>query len=585
MAALSKAAGGVRADAFGSLDLSGKVVLSAGALLAVYLVLVPLAMLLATAFRGPAEFLPFETGAGWTLANLRELYSDPVLYARVVPDTVVFALGASVLAFAIGFALAWLVERTDLPAREFWFALILLPFLVPTPVLGIAWIFLLGPHSGWVNVALRTLFGSDATSGPINIFSMPGLIVCQALAAVPFVFLLLSAALRSMNPALEEASGTAGASPVTTFVRVTLPVLLPGLLAPLILVLLITLEQFDLPLIIGLPARINVFSYRIVWELNPQGGLPNYGGAAAVALPFLALGIALLAVYNRLIRRAERFVTVTGKSWRQRRLRLGRWRAPAFAFVGLYIALAAVLPALVLLWTSFFNYHLPSPAALAKFSPDAYRALVADSRFWLGLGNTLIVAGGSALIVTFVGALLAWIVVRTRFAGRAVLDFISFLSVGIPSVIAALAVMLVFLTLPIGLYGTVAILVLAYSYRLSVSTRLARAGLMQIHRELEEASAASGARWLTSQRRILLPLLAPSLLAGFILLFITGVREFTIPLVLYGQGNIVLSVLLWQLFQGGQGAMAAALSSIIIALVLPIVFLARRHLAPGGSGQ
>ena len=550
-------------------------VLAVGAGAAIYLIAVPLGMLLFAAFRGPADYLPFEPGTSWTLAHVRALFIDPVILTRILPDTFVFVAGTVILAFAIAFGLAWLVERTDLPGREVWFALILFPLLVPTPVLAIAWIFLLGPNAGWLNLAIRWALGL-AGAGPIDIFSMGGLILCQALASTPFVFLLLTATLRVMDPALEEASGASGASLLTTFRRVTLPVLLPGLLAPLVLITLITAEQFELPLIIGLPAKINVFSYRIYFELNPLSSLPNYGAAAALSLPFVALGVLLLLLYNRLIRRADSFVTVTGKAYRQRRLPLGPWRLPALAFVSLYVALAALLPAAVLLWTSLFGYALPLSATSADFSLEAYRTLFANRAFQLGLRNTLLVALASALIVTVIGTLLGWIISRSQFRFRQVLDFVSVLSIGIPAVIAGLGVMLLYLSLPIGVYGTVWILVVAYSYRFATTTRLARAGFLQIHSELEEASAASGARWLATQRRILLPLLRPALTAGFVLLFIVGVREFTIPLVLSSPDNVVLSVLLWQLFQSGQPGPSAALGSIIVAVALPVIFLARR---------
>lgn len=561
-----------------NLDVTAKLVLAVVTGAAIYLIAVPLAMLLFAAFRGPADYLPFEPGARWTLEHVQALFTDPVIYTRILPDTFIFVAGTVVVAFAIGFGLAWLVERTDLPGREIWFALILFPLLVPAPVLAIAWIFLMGPNAGWLNLAIRAALGLDG-SGPINIFSMGGLILCQALASAPFIFLLLSATLRTMDPALEEASGASGASPLTTFGRVTLPVLLPGLLAPLILITLITAEQFELPLIIGLPAKINVFSYRIYFELNPLSSLPNYGAAAALSLPFVVLGVLLLLLYNRLIRRADSFVTMTGKGYRQRRLPLGAWRIPALALAALYVTLAAVLPAAVLLWTSFFGYALPLSATSADFSLEAYRQLFANRAFWLGLRNTFLVALASALIVTAIGGLLGWIISRSQIRFRHVLDFVSVLSIGIPAVIAGLGVMLLYLSLPIGLYGSVAILIIAYSYRFATTTRLARAGFLQIHKELEEASATSGARWLATLRRVLIPLMLPALSAGFILLFIVGVREFTIPLVLYSQDNVVLSVLLWQLFQSGQPAPSAALASIIVAVVLPVIFVARRTLA------
>ena len=202
------------------------------------------------------------------------------------------------------------------------------------------------------------------------------------------------------------------------------------------LITLITAEQFELPLIIGLPAKINVFSYRIYFELNPLSSLPNYGGAAALSLPFVVLGVLLLLLYNRLIRRADSFVTVTGKGFRQRRLPLGAWKVPALALVSLYIALAAVLPAAVLLWTSLFGYTLPTSATAADFSLEAYRALFANRAFWLGLRNTFLVALVSALIVTAIGMLLGWIISRSQLRIRHALDFVSVLSVGIPAVIA-----------------------------------------------------------------------------------------------------------------------------------------------------
>jgi iron(III) transport system permease protein len=194
------------------------------------------------------------------------------------------------------------------------------------------------------------------------------------------------------------------------------------------------------------------------------------------------------------------------------------------------------------------------------------------------LKNTALVAGVSAALVTGIGAILGWIISRSQLRGRRFLDFLSVMSVGIPAVIVGLAVMMLYLSVPIGVYGTVWILILAYSYRFATTTRLARAGFLQIHTELEEASAISGARWLTTQARVMLPLILPALTAGFVLLFIVGVREFTLPLVLYSQENVVLSVLLWQLFQNGQPAPSAALGSIIIAVVLPVIFLTRRFL-------
>jgi iron(III) transport system permease protein len=553
------------------LGLAGTIAVTFAALAALYLVMAPLMALLTTAFRGPSDLLPFESGAHWTLDNLVEVYLRSKLLSNVLPNTAIFVAGSVVVTFFTAFTLAWLVERTDLPWRTTLFTVILFPLLVPGIVMAFAWTLLFAPNAGWVNVALRAVLGMEG-NGPLNIFSMGGLILAQGIASVPFVFLLLGAAMRTMNPALEEASAASGARPFTTFFRVTLPVLRPGVLAPLILATLVALEQFEMPLIIGFPARINVFATRIYFDLNPEDELPAYGKAAAVALLFLFTAIALLLVYNHLIRRAERFVTVTGKGYRPTRYALGRWRLPALAFVGVYLLVAAILPAIVLVWTSFTG------GSNDTLSFDAYRRVFADQRFLPAVGNTFVVAGLSAGLITLIGALLAWQILRLRFPGRTVLDVVSFLSIGIPAVITGFAVMILHLTIPIGIYGTIWILVLAYSYRLAVSTRLSRAALIQIHPELEEASFASGGRWLDTIGRVVLPLLAPSLMASFLLLFIVGFREFTIPMILQSQDNWVLSVIMWKLQADRQTAQAAAVGTMILLFVTPVIFVLRRHL-------
>ena len=555
---------------------AGTAVLGGAVLTALYLIAAPLLLLLVGALRGPGDLLPFEPGSVWTLAHVRDVYSDPSLYRVTLRDTVAFVGGSVALTFVGAFALAWLIERTDLPFHSALFVLVLFPLFVPSVMMGIAWIQLFGPNAGWMNLLLQQTLGV-ATGGPFNIFSLPGLICGQAAALIPFVFLLLSATLKSMNPALEEASSASGATPFVTFRRITWPVLRPGILAPLMLSALITLEQFDLPLLLGVPARVDVFSTRIFYELNPDSGLPVYGRAAALALPFLLIAVLLLAAYNRLTRRAEHHVTITARGFRVTRYPLGKWRVPAFAFVVMYIGLTSVLPAAALAWTSVFGNWSPADDAFRRPSIDAYANVLGDPTFGRAIVNTLVVAGLSAALVTIVGAFLAWIVVRSRIRGRSAVDFISLLSIGIPSVIAGLATMMLYLTLPVPIYGTIWILVLAYSYRLAVATRVCRSGLTQLDQALEEASSVSGARWLTTLRRVVAPLMLPSLAASFVLLFVVGVREFTLPLVLGSPDNVVLGVVLWRQFEDGHVAEASAVASMTIAIVVPVVFVLRRY--------
>jgi iron(III) transport system permease protein len=549
-------------------------VIGAAVLSAVWLTAAPLLMLLVAAFRGPADLLPFEPETIWTLEHLRTVYGDALLYRVTIPETALFVAGSVSLAFVIAFILAWLVERTDLPYHSQFFVLILFPLFVPSIMLGIAWIQLFGPNAGFVNAALRQAFDLRGP-GPLNVFSLSGLVACQAAALVPFVFLMLSAALRTMNPEFEEASSASGATPLATFRNITWPMLRPGVLAALMLSALVTLEQFDLPLLIGLPARVDVFSTRIFYELNPDSGLPVYGRAAAVSLMFLLAAIALLAAYNKLVGHAERFVTLTARGYRMKRYPLGRWRGPALAFTIAYCVVSSALPAATVFWTSVFGNA--SLSSIGSPSFDSYTRLLANPIFWRALVNTIIVAGLSAAMVTTIGAVLAWALDRWHGRGRPAVEFLGIVSIGIPSVIAGLAAMLLYLTLPVPLYGTIWILVLAYAYRLTVATRVSRAGLMQLDRALDDASAVAGATGLVTFRRILLPLLLPSLGASFIVLFVVGVREFTLPLVLGSGDNVVLGIVLWRLFEDGHVSEASALASLLVALIVPVAFIVRRR--------
>jgi iron(III) transport system permease protein len=236
-----------------------------------------------------------------------------------------------------------------------------------------------------------------------------------------------------------------------------------------------------------------------------------------------------------------------------------------------------VLPAAALTWTSVFGNLAPADEGFGRPSLAAYASVLADPAFGRAVFNTLVVASLSALLVTVIGGLIAWIVVRSRIRGRSAVELISVLSIGIPSVIAGLATMMLYLTIPVPIYGTIWILVLAYSYRLAVATRVSRAALTQIDRALEEASAVSGGRWTTTVRRIVTPLMLPSLAASFVLLFVVGVREFTLPLVLGSQDNVVLGVVLWRLFEDGHVAEASAVATLTMAIVVPVVLLMRRQ--------
>jgi iron(III) transport system permease protein len=551
-------------------------VMVAAVLILLYLIGVPLIMNVLTAFRGPIDFLPFENNAKFTFDNIPAAYGTSRTWTTFW-DTGLFAIGAVSLGFAVGGALAWLVERTDIPFRNVIFVMAIIPIMMPPINSALAWIFMLGKTNGFINVVIRSVFRMEG-SGPFDIFTLYGMIIVQGLGVSTLIFLLVGAALRNMDSSLEEASAASGASQLTTFRRVTLPLLLPIILSVLILAFIFAIESFEVPLVIGLGARRQVFAGTVYFALNPAAGLPRYGEVAAFSLSFLTITYVLFYYYSRLTKRASRFATVTGKGFRPRRQQLGRWKYPALAGIIVFGLFQIVFPLSILLWTSLLGrFAAPSISALGDLSLDSYRSIFADDRFGLALRNTFVVAFGSALLVSFVSIIVAWIVVRRNVRGKRLLDLIASSSVAIPGVVAGLSFVIFYLTISrwIPIWGTIWVLVLAYSYRLSLAYRVHVAGLTQIGGELEEASAASGASFLSTFKRIIVPLMAPNLMVVFLLIFFLAFRDFTLALLLSGRDSMVLSVLMWNRLSESEFGEAAAISVVIMVALFTMAAVMR----------
>jgi iron(III) transport system permease protein len=528
---------------------------------------IPLSFLLFASLRGPPEFLPIEDGARWTLENFRYVYQDSALYSDIIPNTLIFAAGSVALSSTIALALAWYVERTSLRRPVLTRLLILAPMALPTPALAVAWIRLLGPNAGWINESARTALDLGMDSGPFNIFSMTGLIWCQGIAGVPVAYLLMAPAVRSVSCAMEDSAYAGGATPGKAFLRIGVPMMLPSLAGPVLIMALIALEQVDFPYILGPTAGINVLGTRMLWEVTSPIGLPNMGGTAALALLVLVLAIAGLSASNRLIQARHGPDALLVQ--RGHRMWLPPWMAGLMRTLLLgYVAVAALLPLAVLLVTSLGPTGETSASSGVKCCSEGFGYIFNDGRFWSATVNTVLVATCSAAIATLIGVGIALCSSESQAGLARMLDRFSVSSVGVPSLLAAFGVAIAFLSFPIGIYGTVGILIVAYSYRIALSTRMAKAGLSQIGPGLREAASVSGARWLRTQTRIILPLLAPGIVSSATLLFILGIKEFTIPLMLYSPENVVLSVLLLQLQQAGNTAAAAATGVVMTVLAM-----------------
>jgi iron(III) transport system permease protein len=542
-----------------------------------YLVAVPIAFLVLASLR-PTGF-PFDPGL--TLGNYAAVYGAPG-FPILLRDTLLFATGSVALALAAGGALAFLVERTDLPGAGLVRALVILPMATPPLLMAIGWAMLLSPRAGALNILAREAFGA---TGPVfNAYSLGAMVFVQGLALTSTAFLMLAPAFRNMDPALEEAALASGASGAMLARRVLVPLLRPAVLAAGAFLLIVGFVVFEVPGTLGMPARIFVLSSQLYFLASEApGGVPLYGQVGALATLFLLLLLGLGVLYRRLTREAARFRTVTGKAFRPRRMALGRWKAAALGLVGLYFTLAVLLPMGMLLWMSLMPYQTPpSLRALALLTLENHRDFLDSPRVIEAAANTLLVAALAATLVAALATLISWTTVRLRAPGAAVLDALAFLPVAIPGVMMGVALIYVYLTLdPIfPIYGTVWILVVAYTTDyLSFGTRSAGGVMVQLHPELEEAGRASGASAAMVVRRITLPLLWPAIAAIWIWVLAHAMRELSTALMLQGRDNGVLTTLLWDAWQGGEPTRAAAVGVWLVAALL-LALAAWQVLAP-----
>lgn len=553
------------------------VAILATVLVLVYLVLGPVIMLVISSFKETDGTLPFEAGVPWTLGNYIEVLTNPTTY-RVLLNTFLFAGGSLVVSFSLSITFAWLIERTDLPLRNLLFVVIVASIGIPTVILGIAYALLFNPTNGLVNLAIRGIFGLDMNAGPLNAYTLPGMIVVQGLTLVPITFLLVAAAFRGMNAALEDAGSTSGAPFKTVMRRITLPLLTPALLSAVVYQSVSVIESFDIPLVLGLRGGITVLSTQIFIESRPAGGLADFGLAAGYSMILLALSLGPLLVYNRVIGRSERYATIGGHSYQPRRIRLGAWKWPALALSLSFIFVSLVLPGLVMLWTSLQPFYaVPSPESFARINFDSYEEVLTSTRFHKAFGNTILLGLVTSFGAMLVGLSVAWVLVRTKSRLRGVLDVLAFTPHAMPGVIIGLSILLIYLILPLPVYGTIWIIAIALGTQyISISTRLMTAGVSQVQNELEEAAAVSGASWWPTIRRVVFPLVLAAFTNGLLLVFLLAIKNLTLALILYTPDSVVLSTLVWSMWDQANTGGTAALGTILVVITLVLGVVLRR---------
>ena len=533
-------------------------------LILTFLVLYPVLMLVIGALTGGD---PVVDGYGLGSLSLQRFWmvlsNDNVHLALL--NSMITCLGGTAIAVVIGLAFAWIVVRTDTPAKRLIAAAGLLPLFVPPLVGGVAWAILGSPKTGLINMILA----KSGLDFRVNLYSTEGIIFVFGMYYAPYVYMFTSAALKNMDPSLEEAAEMSGASSLRTMLTVTFPLIAPAIVSGMLLSFVVMLGIYGIPAVLGAPANIPVLTTYIYTLTNWSP--PLYGQAASVAILLMVVTGVLVALQNKVLS-GRSFTTVAGKAFRPRSLRLGPWRWVTLGLALLYLGVVMVLPTLALGVAAFrkflFVRDLPSLFDAAQYSTVHFSRLFANPQTMAALVNTLEVGLITAVLGGILAFAIGYTVTRSRAPGRSLVDTISTVPVAIPGLVIGVAYLWAWIGLPGGLYGTIWILALAFVARFIPDTvKALSTSLMQIHRELEEAAWLCGRSTLSTIATVVLPLSRPGVAAAMTLLFILSTRELGSSLFLYSSGSMVMSVQLLGYYEGGNLSITAAYSLVQVALL------------------
>jgi len=535
------------------------------------LVAYPIAYLIAESFNiGDAQvFPPEEIG----LDNYLNLIDD----WKVISNTALVACLATVMAVAIGFLLAWTLTRTRIPGRAGLERLMQLPYYL-TPLVGaLAWAILAGPKSGFLNQLWRLVGGSGDI---VNIYSPFGIAWVMALFEGTVAFVMISAAMKSMDPSLEESSRVLGAGKWRTMLKITLPLVAPGVLGAALFVFAEMLGSFAAALVLGVPGRFFVITTAI-WEATLSYP-PDYGRAAALGLSLFVVMFATLTGYRWMVRRGN-FATITGKAFRPRPLDMGPITWVLLGLCCFYVLVAVVLPLLALALTSFQRFATVIMSQ-SQFTLSNYDTALAHGAVSSALGNSLFLGIVVATIGVFVMALLVWIIYRSRVPGRGAIEYIVMFPQAVPRMVFGLGLLWAWLNIPIPIYGTLWLLALAYfTVLLPLGVRTLAGVVLQIDRSLEECARVCGASWSYQLRTVTLPLLRPGIIAAWLLLFIASVRELGASIFLVGPNAKVIAPAIVSAWVSSSTELSAALaliqSAAVLIALLVLLRAARRYTA------
>lgn len=526
-----------------------------GVVLAAFILVVPaFGYLLRTSFVVQSRGSPSAVGLG----NFLSLLADPAAYG-LFANTLAFGVGSTMVAVLVAGFLA-LCARAELPVRPVVEVLLTLQLSTAPLIYAIAWLLVLdqrGLAASWLHA-----LGVDGM--PFNVNSLVGMILVQGLVSVPIVYFLMRGILSNLDHSLEESALMSGASPLTTFWRVTIPLAAPGIASISLLTLVAALEVFEIPALIGLPGRTQVIVSR-VYTLA-QSTPPDYGTASALAVVLLGFVALCLFGYARIAGRAERFQTIRGRGARTRPLRSSPWRAPLAVACLVVVSLTTVVPVLTVIWISVVPFfQMPSLAALPTLTFANYQSVLNLTSVPRSIRTSATLAFGAATLAVLLASIAAWVVVRSRSRARWLLDLLITAPLAFPGIVMGLALLSMFAQLPLPVYGTPWILLFAYVVSfMPIAMRYTHPAILQIHPELEESAHLSGATWWTTFRRVVLPLMRSSLAGAWLFVFMISFRELPRSILLYAPGTQVVSVSILDLWENGQLPGMAALSVLLM---------------------
>ena len=519
-------------------------------------------------------FRAFFPDGRFSFSTVARLYTENLNLSALL-NTLIAAVCTMVLGTLLAFPLAWLVGRTNLYARRFFRALFVMTYMVPPYVGAMAWLRLLNPNVGDINLFLRNLFGLGDVPGPLNIYSLPGLVWVLSTFYYPYAFITISRAMEKMDPSLEEASRISGASPLKTVAKITFPMMTPSLIAGALLVFVSAASCYGIPSIIGAPGRVHTVTTRIIDYVGR--GAEGMNDAVSLGLFLMVLAVVVLLVSDVFVARKQ-YITVSGKSTRPNIVDLGRWRKPVTALVSLFAVIVVLVPFATILVTSLKvdlgkSLFDPGNLTLRNWTTIFSRDEMLDC-----LKNSFLFAVAAATVGIIIAVTMSYLLQRTRIRGRKIPNFLITLGSGTPSVVIALSLILSMRgDFGIDIYKTAWILIAAYLIKyLMMGMRTVVSAMSQIHVSLEECSQVSGASWLKTMFRITGPLVFPSIAAGWFLIFIPSFYELSMTTLLYGNGTKTIGFELYEYWTFTSQPMACAMAFAILLIVAGLNALLNR---------